>query len=188
MTSSGSCIPYPLQLSQGNGRKSRTLQYSIWQCAPIASTSPFIFVFESFADDMMVAPVSRLSMLMWGRLQKTPSLSEMFRNIVRRRRKRREGRKPRQLSWRLLISRNAWDSSEGGTLVLVSGSEATHGFSHCLRLIITLQRLEFQITKTNPGHYKIKTIKIKTLTTPEGKRRIPATLAVLDAHWTGWSS
>lgn len=31
---------YPLQLSQRNGRKSRTWQYSSWQCAPMDSTSP----------------------------------------------------------------------------------------------------------------------------------------------------
>lgn len=44
---------YPRQLSQRNGRKSRTWQYSIWQCAPTASTSPpFISVKVS---EVMVA-------------------------------------------------------------------------------------------------------------------------------------
>jgi hypothetical protein len=32
--------PYPLQLSQRKGRRSSWRQKGIWQCAPIASTSP----------------------------------------------------------------------------------------------------------------------------------------------------
>lgn len=32
--------PYPLQLSQRKGRRSSWWQKGIWQCAPIASTSP----------------------------------------------------------------------------------------------------------------------------------------------------
>lgn len=47
---------YPLQLSQRNGRKSRTWQYSIWQCAPTASTSPpFIAVKLSMGVEVMLA-------------------------------------------------------------------------------------------------------------------------------------
>jgi hypothetical protein len=33
-------MPHPLQLSQRKGKKSRKPQYGIWQCEPIASTSP----------------------------------------------------------------------------------------------------------------------------------------------------
>lgn len=33
-------VPYPLQLSHLNGRRSSWRQKGIWQCAPIASTSP----------------------------------------------------------------------------------------------------------------------------------------------------
>jgi len=33
-------VPHPLQLSHLNGRKSSWWQKAIWQCAPIASTSP----------------------------------------------------------------------------------------------------------------------------------------------------
>lgn len=33
-------MPYPLQLSHLNGKRSSWRQKGIWQCAPIASTSP----------------------------------------------------------------------------------------------------------------------------------------------------
>lgn len=33
-------VPYPLQLSHLKGRRSSCRQKGIWQCAPIASTSP----------------------------------------------------------------------------------------------------------------------------------------------------
>lgn len=33
-------MPYPLQLSHLKGRRSNWRQKGIWQCAPIASTSP----------------------------------------------------------------------------------------------------------------------------------------------------
>jgi hypothetical protein len=47
---------YPLQLSQRKGRKSRTWQYSIWQCAPMASRSrPSITVKLSLGVDVMAA-------------------------------------------------------------------------------------------------------------------------------------
>lgn len=47
---------YPLQLSQRNGKKSSTWQYSIWQCAPTASTSPpFIAVKLSVGVEVMLA-------------------------------------------------------------------------------------------------------------------------------------
>jgi hypothetical protein len=58
---------YPLQLSQRNGKKSRTWQYSILQCAPTASTSPpFIAVKLSVGVEvMLVAQTTNLYGRLW---------------------------------------------------------------------------------------------------------------------------
>lgn len=52
-------VPYPLQLSHLNGRRSSCRQKGIWQWAPIASTSPVDILLNDSSGPLLLGVLLR---------------------------------------------------------------------------------------------------------------------------------